>query len=92
LCREGVPRRRRHEFLLYARIRAAMVVRRRRVTAVMVEATIMRGHIEARCFSVNAGSVNIAFSTFPLIPAKAGIQRHAAALRQAGFPPSAFAL
>jgi hypothetical protein len=46
-----------------------MVVRRRRVTAVMVEATIMRGHIEAV-----AASVNIAFSTFPLIPAQAGIQ------------------
>jgi hypothetical protein len=49
-----VPRRRRHEFLLYARIRAAMVVRRRRMTAVMVEATIMRGHIEAVAASVNA--------------------------------------
>jgi topoisomerase-4 subunit B len=60
-----------------------MVVRRRRVTAVMVEATIMRGHIEAV-----AASVNIAFSTFPLIPAKAGIQRHAAALRQSWVPPS----
>jgi hypothetical protein len=31
-----------------------MVVRRRRVTAVMVEETIMRGHIEAVIGSVNA--------------------------------------
>jgi hypothetical protein len=31
-----------------------MVVRRRRMTAVMVEATIMRGHIEAVAASVNA--------------------------------------
>jgi hypothetical protein len=41
-------------FCFYARIRAAMVRRQRRVAAIMVEHQNMRGHIKAAAASVNA--------------------------------------